>query len=50
MWLSRDGREELGTPVWILEGTTGTFRWDSLRQVCFRDHVQRAGFGETNRG
>lgn len=40
----------MGTPVRILEGTTGTFKWDNLRQVFFRDHIQQAGFGETNRG
>lgn len=40
----------VGTPVRILEGTTGTFKWDNLRQVCFRDRIQQAGFGESNRG
>lgn len=50
MQLSRDREGRVGTPVGSLEEITSTFKWGDLSQICYRDHIHQAGFGETNEG
>lgn len=49
LWVysNRDAERTVVTPVRSME-ESGIFKWGDLSRICYRDHIQWAGFGETN--